>query len=325
MNNYFAKFTFLVAVVGAILFSRMAYPSTPLANLAGANGANNKGLNKEVPFFILPPVAVSAGGDTASVTTTGRSVPVAPPRAGSAAVVPTLHAAASIVADLGNGTVFEAMNVDKRWPTASITKLMTATIVVDKLDPTTKITLTQEMFASDPAEATLMVGETYTVADLLRAMLLPSSNVAAEALAAFYGRDKFLAEMNARATEWGMKDTYFGDPSGISAGTQSTATDLLKLAEKIYSDYRKIFEITRTTQVSITEQSSGVKTVIKSINNFAGTADFIGGKTGYTSEADGNLLSVFGYQGRPIAVIVLGTDNRFPDTQTLYDWFKHAY
>jgi D-alanyl-D-alanine carboxypeptidase len=63
---------------------------------------------------------------------------------------------------------------------------------------------------------------------------------------------------------------------------------------------------------------------VKSINDFAGNADFIGGKTGYTDQADGNLLSIFEYGGRPIFIMVLGINDgvRFNATQQLYDWFK---
>jgi D-alanyl-D-alanine carboxypeptidase len=236
-----------------------------------------------------------------------------------------LQNAASLVLDVNDGTIFEAANNAKRWPTASITKLMTATVAEDKIDPLTKITITEEMFTVDPSEPTLVVGGTYTAADLTNLMLLPSSNVAAEALASFYGRGIFLDGMNARAAAWGMTNTYFSDPSGVSTANQSTAHDLAQLAMKVYASYPEIFTVTRTVEAYVMDQSSGKKTLIKNINNFAGDADFIGGKTGHTDEAAGNLLSVFRYGGRSIVIIVLGTDDRFGDTRKLYDWFKHAY
>ena len=131
--------------------------------------------------------------------------------------------------------------------------------------------------------------------------------------------------MNARAAAWGMANTHYDDPSGLSSGNQSTADDLLLLAQKIYSDYPKVLAITRTTQATATELGSGTKTLVKSINDFAGEADFIGGKTGYTTIADGNLLSIFKYKNRPILVIVLGTDeaDRFTNTERLFSWFKN--
>src|SRR5258708_1122011 len=89
MNNYFVKFVFLVAVVGAVLFSRTAYPTTYSSNTPETGSANVEGLNKKVPLFILPPVAVSAGGDGMSVATTTVSNNA----------IPKLHAAVSLVAD----------------------------------------------------------------------------------------------------------------------------------------------------------------------------------------------------------------------------------
>jgi D-alanyl-D-alanine carboxypeptidase len=120
-----------------------------------------------------------------------------------------------------------------------------------------------------------------------------------------------------------MNDTHYDDPSGLSAGNESTPSDLLKLAQKIYTDYPQVLAITRNPEVTITELNTGKNVAVKSINNFAGRPDFIGGKTGYTDEASGNLLSIFRYEDRPVLVIVMGTsdDQRFNNTLALYDWF----
>ena len=133
--------------------------------------------------------------------------------------------------------------------------------------------------------------------------------------------------MNARAASWGMTNTHYDDPSGLSAGNESTPDDLLKLAQKIYTNYPQILQITRTPEVTLTEISTGKKIVVKSINDFAGRPDFIGGKTGYTDEADGNLLSIFNYENRPLLVIVMGTsdDDRFDNTLALYNWFVQDF
>ena len=119
-----------------------------------------------------------------------------------------------------------------------------------------------------------------------------------------------MAEMNARAAAWGMANMHFDDPSGISAGDESTANDLMKLAQKIYADYPQILQISRMQQYYITEQNSGKKILIKSINDFAGEPDFIGGKTGHTDQADGNLLSLFNHDGQVVLVIVLGSERQ---------------
>jgi D-alanyl-D-alanine carboxypeptidase len=235
---------------------------------------------------------------------------------------PALAAEAVLAADLTTGARFMSQNAAERWPLASVTKFMTAAIVLDKMSSAQKITVTQDAFNVDPSEKNLHVGDTYAASDLLQFLLLPSSNVAAEALADAYGRTGFIAEMNVRAGAWGIAHTHYADPSGLAVGSQSSAADLVLLAQKIYSDYPDILKITRTPQVTVTEIGSGDQIVVKSINEFSGEKDFIGGKTGYTDQANGNLLSIFSYEGHPVVVVVLGTDDgtRFADTEMLYNW-----
>jgi len=358
MPNHFQKFVFLGAVVAAALFSRIAYPTLYTGKKGGAGPA---AAGAKVPLFVFPPLANVAGGDTQVSSAASGQAPraaagssdgsqnaangsgdgnVMPPQysaafrstagAGSpnftakgSALPPVIASRASLVADLGTESVLYGSNIDLRWPLASVTKLMTATVVLDKMDLGQRVTVTPAATDADPGQTLLQAGDVYTVSDLLRVMLLPSSNVAAEALADAYGRDGFLAEMNARAAAWGMGSTHYDDPSGLSPQNQSTASDLLRLARKIYVDYPQLLAITRTPQVTITELNSGRQVPVKSINDFAGRSDFIGGKTGYTDEADGNLLSIFRYENQPVLVIVLGTNDgvRFANTLSLYQWF----
>src|SRR6185437_4224032 len=141
----------------------------------------------------------------------------------------------------------------------------------------------------------LVVGGTYTVEDLLHVMLMPSSNVAAEAMADYIGHDKFMQEMNQRAAQWGMSSTYFDDTSGISAGNESTANDLKILAQHVYTQYPGVLALTDTHQITITNLANGKRSLVTSINDYAGEPEFIGGKTGHTEQAGDNLLSIFDY------------------------------
>lgn len=332
MKSDLGKLGFLAVVIIAILFSRFAYQSISPSSLADVKATT--GSAATVPLFIMPQgdagnsSVSAASGEPNAPTGTGAVVPSGPSvfsKTGDAPP-PSLDDNASLVADLTTGNVFEATEPDKRWPTASLTKLMTATIALDDMDPNTLITITPAEFAVDPAdETTLVVGGTYTLHDLMYVLLMPSSNVAAEAIADTYGYTAFIAEMNARAQEWGMTNTYFDDPSGLSAANQSTADDFLKLAEVVYNKYPQLLAVTRNSQVTITEQNSGKSVLVKSIDDFAGEPDFVGGKTGHTAEADGNLFSIFEYDSHPVFIVVLGTDGRFVDTQKLYTWFKANY
>jgi len=339
MDPYFKKIIFFLAIIGVGLVSGVAYKVN--SDFAVAENSVTKSLALVVPV-VAPDANIGSGaflqesvsGISADESAAYRTNAVTDQNAavqGNSSVsqnnvnaVSGLQYEAALVADLTTGAISFGSNDGKRWPLASVTKLMTAVVVVDNFGMDQRITVTSDAFAADPSEKTLREGDTYTVSDLLQFLLLPSSNVAAEAFADSYGRTHFVDAMNARAALWGMADTHYDDPSGLSSGNQSTADDLLILAQKIYSDYPKILAITRTTQATATELVSGKQTLAKSINDFAGESDFIGGKTGYTNLADGNLLSIFKYNSHPILVIVLGTDesDRFLNTKKLFDWFK---
>ena len=356
MPKNFEKFLFLGAVVAFALLSRAFYPGLyRFADGATGNLRSNQSLTAAVPLLILPSPSDSTatpqisvanepttmlGNGTVPVSNTPISAPKTPAITGSStaaanssftkignAPVPTIADEATMVADLDAGTVYVGTNADMRWPLASVTKLMTASLVVDDLNLAQKVTIPSDAIAADPSQQFLSAGETFTVSDLLHILLLPSSNVAAESLADYYGRTRFIAQMNARAASWGMTNTHYDDPSGLSASNQSTPNDLLKLAQKISADYPQILAITRTPQITVTDLSSGKAISVRSINDFAGRADFIGGKTGYTDEANGNLLSIFKYKNHPVLVLVMGTsdDQRFDNTLMVYNWFVQNY
>jgi D-alanyl-D-alanine endopeptidase (penicillin-binding protein 7) len=321
MEKNYQKVLFLIVIIAAAIFTRFLYPTISSApnnvssTISSVASSQTSVLNSD--DGVAPDSTASYSGEAdiaGSVFSRTQTTQV-----------PGFSQHASLVADLTNGIVIAATDQNVRWPTASITKLMTATIVLDHLSTSTRITITPQMFAVYPQEGTLVVNGTYTVNDLLHVMLMPSSNVAAEAMATYYGRAVFVAEMNQRAQAWGMTNTYFDDPSGLSSANESSAHDLMILAQHIYNDYPQIFAITRTPETTITDQSSGKRYDVKSINDFAGQANFIGGKTGYTNEAEDNLLSIFNYHGNPVLIIVLGVADRFGDTTKLLNWFTMNY
>jgi D-alanyl-D-alanine carboxypeptidase len=332
-------FIFLFIVVVAVFFARLMYPGIsgvpPVASADGqaAQIADVRQALTAPPTLVLPQTSISAtaepddsiagtpagsGQTTGAIDTIFSKINDTP--------LPTFTNTSYLVADLSTGVVFAESNIGTRWPTASITKLMTATLVFDQLATSTRITITPQMFAADPDERTLVIGGTYTVEDLLHLMLMPSSNVAAEAMADFIGQTQFMNEMNVRAGQWGMTSTYFADPSGISAANESSAHDLLVLAQHVYNSYPGIFALTDTPATTITELNSGKSIAVRSINVFAGEPNFIGGKTGNTPQAGGNLLSIFNDGGHPVLIVVLGAPALpFKDTSALYSWFQANY
>ncbi len=233
--------------------------------------------------------------------------------------------AAAIVSDLETGEIYFDFNPTRLWPTASLTKLMTAVTAMTEAKTPGTVELLSSDFDVESPGGFFRAGDKYSLDDFLRGTLMTSSNAGCEALARTFGRENFLADMNNLAKEWGLQNTVFKDPTGLSISNQSTAYDLKEMVSKIYRDYPDILKMTRRSSWVAIEVNSKRRVKFVSNNSFAGRADFLGGKTGYTEEANGNLISIFSYSGRPIMVIVLGTNDRFGETGRLLNWFKSNY
>lgn len=215
------------------------------------------------------------------------------------------------------GEELYSFRADKRWPIASITKLMTALIASEEFESNEVITITEKAIVTE-GNSGFAVGEKYYAEDLIEAMLLISSNDAATALAIHYGEDAFIDRMNERAGELGMTNTSFRDPTGLSFQNLSSVEDLRKLALYIWENDPQIFRTTTQKTGMLTEVQTGRRKTVENINTFAGRGDFLGGKTGRIPEAEGNLLSIFKTQNRePTIIVVLGTKDRFKETEAI--------
>ncbi len=334
MRQDLPKYIFVVVILGVAFLARGDHGAVNQATV-GAVSPNTNGLAdiqstalgaEEGVVAATPGVITQATSTETSPIVQNSGGPSPFTRSGSDPA-PLLNYHEALIADIESGAVIFGDQDATRWPLASVTKLMTAIVATNTLAATQEITITPEYFAVDTSDVTLSVGDRYTVADLMRIMLLKSSNVAAEALADFYGHGRFMAAMNDHAVSLGMHNTYYNDPSGLSSGNQSSADDLILLARDLYQNYPSVLSITRMPRAIVTNLATGRKITVQSINNFAGQTDFLGGKTGYTDIADGNLLSIFKYKDRPVLVVIMGTDEsqRFDNTQTLYNWFKQNF
>jgi len=196
-----------------------------------------------------------------------------------ASLPPDIKARGYIVADLLTGDVLLQKNSQRAYPIASVSKLLTALVAIEqKLENQ----------------------------DLLYPLLLESSNVTADQIAKSFGTKTFISYINEKALKLGMSSTHFADPSGMSPRNVSSSADLLVLARDIYKNRPEILNITLLSTHG-TWQNNNLF-VQKHEDNY------IGGKTGYTPEAKGALVSLFalpvaGQELRPLAIILLGTDS----------------
>jgi len=241
---------------------------------------------------------------------------------------PMLTAKAALAVDLDSGSVLYSKNLDEKLPIASLTKLMTALIVV-------KQTVLDEVVTIDKNDKTavginigLTVGEQLTVKDLLKAMLIPSSNDAALVLANYLSgsTEQFAVLMNEEAKRLGLTGTYFSNPVGWDFDqSHSSASDLIRIVKE-FSSYPELAEIVKTKETLITSVDGMRAHQLTTTNKLLlENPEVVGVKTGFTSKALGNLIIEARHNGHRIVVVVLGSENREQDTRLLLGWVETAY
>lgn len=323
----------LGALLLAIIFFSRAINSTNAEPVPALNDRITlSSVARAVPTRLAEAPAKRAGRQVASQETfiAALSIPELPAVASRPAPLeprtlnfePQISAIAGTVIDLDAEKTLWERRPFQRHPLASLTKLMTAVVASEHIGFEKLITVSDTDVLAEGDAGDFKSGEVFAARDLVAAMLLSSSNDAADALARFYGEKPFVDAMQRKAAELGMTNTSFFDPSGLSSLNQSTIDDLAIFARALRTEHPDILALSRIKESTILEQSSRVARAVKSINEFAGAPDFLGGKTGYTPEAHGNLISLFNDGGRALLVIVLGTDDRFGETKLLYDWAK---
>ena len=231
---------------------------------------------------------------------------------------------------------------DKVYP-ASITKLFSAFVALQYLDPEEVITAGDEldMIAEDSSIAYIQKGHRLTAKMLVEGMMLPSGNDAAHILAAAAARKAandnsltapeairyFVDLMNATANAMGMKNSHFSNPDGYHADDHYTSLGDLTTIARLALGNPTISTYTKTYEDDV-KYASGQTITWKNTNHlinpyseyYISTA--IGLKTGYTDEAGNCLMSAFRYGGRTVVVGVFGCPKgygRFIDTTTLYE------
>jgi D-alanyl-D-alanine carboxypeptidase len=214
-----------------------------------------------------------------------------------------------LVMDLDREAVVLEKDGERMMPIASVSKLVTAVVARKLLDQDESITLTKQALATYGNEARFREGEKFKVKELLYPLLMVSSNDASEILARAYGRERFLEEMNNWVNSIGAYRTYFADPSGLSPQNVSTARDLAIISRWILKNDPEIFDITL-------EKSKTIRThTWTNPTHFLNLDSYIGGKNGYTPEANRTSVAIFklGRYDRLYSVMLIGSSNRDSD------------
>ena len=241
-----------------------------------------------------------------------------------------LRSAAVVVQDESTGAVLFEKNSGAVLPIASITKLMTAMVMLDA-NPNLKEMLIIADDDTDVLKGTrsrLRVGTELSREEMLRLALMSSENRASSALSRHYpgGRDAFVAAMNAKSKALGLADTRFEDPTGLSAANVSSARDLVKMVAAA-NTYPLIREFTTTAEYDVAvngrEQTfRNTNPLVRSRNN-----DWEIGlsKTGYINEAGKCLVMKVWLNKKPTIIVLLdswGRLTRVGDANRIKRWVE---
>ena len=219
------------------------------------------------------------------------------------------------VADAETGTVLEGLNIQLAWPQASLTKIMLACVVIDKIE-LGELRLTDRVTASKNAERMggtqvfLKAGETFTLEELMKAALIESANDAAYAVAEYAAGSSaaFVDLMNRKAQSLGMTSTAFHCVHGLpptkgGSDNMTSCSDMIRLAQEVLK-YPKILEWTATERTTF---RSGTL-VISNHNKLLGKMPEVDGlKTGYTRRAGFNIVATGKRGDKRLIVVVLGS------------------
>ena len=269
-----------------------------------------------------------------------------------------LEARAVYAVEVKTGTVLLEKNARTSMQVASLTKLVTALTVVELIPSSSVVTVSPQAVAQDGVAGDLKAGEVLRRDALLAAMLIPSSNDAAWALAEYIGVPIFIAAMNRRTKTLGLGETaHFVNPHGIDAdGHHASAIDIATFLNFAIKD-PVLAPLLSTKDYKIKNEHGRLIHSLKTTNELLGRLEgIVGAKTGFTDEARGALaiafypviknretiyrdadtstsldkaldrsLGINTSNDSLVILVVLGSPDRFSETEALIRWIQEAY
>lgn len=241
---------------------------------------------------------------------------------------PQTKSASVLVVDQTDATVLYAKQSQKVMPVASITKLMTALVVLEGKQPLEEVVtiLPTDREHTKASASRLAVGSKLTRGELLHLALMSSENRAAQAVARAYpgGLSSFIKAMNTRAKALGMKNTRFVDPTGLSSGNVATAADLVKLV--VASSQQPLIEEYSTSE-RLTVPVGRQLLEFRNTNSLTAKEDWDISvqKTGYTQDAGQCLVMKASIHDRPTVIVLLnsfGKLTRVADARRIRRWME---
>lgn len=243
-------------------------------------------------------------------------------------IAPVIHASSAIAVDMDSGEILYEKNPHQPRELASLTKIMTATIVTEENNLNDVVTISGKAAAISGSRMWLYSGEKIKVENLLYGLLVHSANDAAIALAEYNSENEeaFVKKMNKKAKELHLVNTHYANPVGFDdPNNYSSAYDLSILGKYAYHK-QFIRHATSLDKIEVKSESGGIKhnleTTNEVLNNYLG---FKGLKTGLTDQAGECFLGIAEKDGHKILTVVLNSPDRFKESKILADWVFRSY
>ena len=239
--------------------------------------------------------------------------------------------------DTQESKVLFEKNTDRKLGIASLTKLMGALVIAQHYSLNKEIQITREAVLEEESFGQLREGDRFSTHDLLYPLLMESSNDASAAFALEIGKDNYISLMNKEAAFLGLQHTSFVNHAGLDpdipggALNYSTARDLFVLTRYLKSFYPSVFEILGTKEQTLYTTNGRFHHVMQNTNELLSYEDWptevLGGKTGWTPEAQGALVLVLeSPKGKGYLLnIILGSTQRFQDMERLVTWAFNSH
>lgn len=291
---------------------------TTTAKSAGPGSATSKKITSAGKKPRTAPASRKGKGTSSRKRRARQDVPFDPARP------QTLRAQAAVVMDTRSGEIVWAKNAREPRPIASLTKLMTALVLLNDAPPQAdSLTVTMED-VTGAGRSHVRAGNRVAVGDLLRCSLVSSDNAATRALARSTGlaAAEFVRLMNRRAARMGLAQTHYAEVTGLDPANESTAADQARLLHAAMQNP------TIAGISSLPSYSFPCGRRIETCNNtnrlLRSRSDVVGGKTGFIRPAGYCLATLVGDRERPqLTTVVLGaptSSSRFAESTKLINW-----
>lgn len=270
-------------------------------------------------------------------TTVFANTSVVPERIDPREIESKIGAKAYVVMDRETGELLTIKQENRVWPIASLTKLITASLVLEQGVSTNQKVAVRNTDNVGGARLWVNDGDTLSVDDLFYAALVASANNAANALsrATGFSKEEFVQKMNGYADSLNLSRTKFVDPSGIGVGNQSTPLEMAKIAQDVLKK-EEMKHYTTTVQRFIRVANNGTTKKMVSTNWMLYKPQYddvfvTGGKTGYLNESGWNLVVTLEPKKddeRELLIVLFGASSRaqsFADTEKLAKWAWDVY